>query len=91
MALVGLTFSALLEHTQARVLFSALVLSLQSLQLARVMWQRWHSTPGRGKWFVLAAYTGQQIGFFAYRQVTNLSRTQKNPVYVQKVPDVHVL
>lgn len=54
-ALVGLTFSALLEHTQARVLLSALVLSLQSLQLARVMWQRWHSTPGRGKWFVLAA------------------------------------
>ena len=54
-ALVGLTFSALLEHTQARVLLSALVLSLQSLQLAWVMWQRWHSTPGRGKWFVLAA------------------------------------
>lgn len=54
-ALVGLAFSALLEHTHARVLLSALVLSLQSLQLAWVMWQRWHSTPGRGKWFVLAA------------------------------------
>ena len=54
-ALVGLAFSALLEHTNARVLLSALVLSLQSLQLAWVMWQRWHSTPGRGKWFVLAA------------------------------------
>lgn len=50
-ALVGLAFSALLEHTNARVLLSALVLSLQSLQLARVMWQ----PPGRGKWFVLAA------------------------------------
>ena len=54
-ARVGLAFSALLEHTNARVLLSALVLSLQSLQLAWVMWQRWHSTPGRGKWFVLAA------------------------------------
>lgn len=53
---VGLSFALLLDDIAARVVLMALVLSVQFVQFAGALRERWRETPGRGKQFVLAGF-----------------------------------
>ncbi len=54
-------FVVLVEQPRARVVFSASLLGLQGLQFVWTMAQRWHDTPGRGKYFLLLGLALTQL------------------------------
>jgi diguanylate cyclase (GGDEF)-like protein len=54
--ILPLLLTALHDHIQARVVLVALVLTLQAALTVHVLLQRRHETPGRGQYFVIAAY-----------------------------------
>jgi diguanylate cyclase (GGDEF)-like protein len=79
---VALTFALLQDHMVARVLLLAAVLSVQFVQFAWAMHQRWALTPGRGKQFVLAGF-----GLFLLALLVRAAAVLSGTVEIRSVTD----
>ena len=84
--LVGLVFSLLMDQIAARIVVLAVVLSAQFVQFARVMGQRWHETPGRGKHFVLSGF-----GLFALALLIRAASVITGAMDVNSITDSNAM